>query len=155
MAEETKKAFKDFLEMSGMDDFRGVYEDIKPYVPALLPLWEVIREKGLGVKDALVAIEYASNRTKAETELQVMTNELEDMQIQATILDWEIMALKIKKLELLGDEPPSSQKAAQNESAAIGNGPRTTSQLQTESSSGDHRTTNKTAGISSDEAPEL
>ena len=50
-AEETKKAFLDFWDMSGVDDFRGVYEDIKPYLPAIVRLWKTIKEKGLGVKD--------------------------------------------------------------------------------------------------------
>ena len=63
-AEETKKAYFDFWDMSSVDDFRGVYEDIKPYVPVIVSLWKKIIEKGLGVNDVLVAIDRASYRAK-------------------------------------------------------------------------------------------
>ena len=63
-AEETKKAFLDFWDMSSVDDFRGVYEEIKPYLPVIVSLWKNIKEKGLGVNDVLVAIDHASDRAK-------------------------------------------------------------------------------------------
>ena len=63
-AEETKKAFLDFWDMSSVDDFRGVYEDIKPDLPAIVSLWKTIKEKGLGVKDVHFAIDRASYRAR-------------------------------------------------------------------------------------------
>jgi hypothetical protein len=39
----------------------------------MMTLWKTIREKGLGVNDALVAIEYATERVNAEKELQSIT----------------------------------------------------------------------------------
>ena len=83
-----------------MDDFRGVYEDIKPYLPALLHLWKMMREKGLGVKDAIVAIEYANNLAKAEKDVQIVTNEVSKME---TILGSQKMALKIQIYQSLVD----------------------------------------------------
>ena len=71
-AEETKRAFFDFRDITNGDDFRGVYEEIKPYLPDLLTVWKIVREKGLGVKDALFAIEHASERAKAEEELRAI-----------------------------------------------------------------------------------
>ena len=47
-----------------MDDFRAVYQEIKPYVPVIVSLWKKIIEKGLGVNDVLVAIDRASYRAK-------------------------------------------------------------------------------------------
>jgi Mor family transcriptional regulator len=61
-AEETKKAYFDFWDMSSVDDFRKVYEEIKPYVPVIVSLWKKIIEKGLGVNDVLVAIDRAKLR---------------------------------------------------------------------------------------------
>ena len=112
MAEETKRAFYDFQEISDVDDFRGVYEDIKPYISALLTLWKMMRERGLGVKDALVAIEYASDRAKAEKELQDITTKVSDMKNQAFLLENEIFASKLQMLKP-SDFMPSPQKSHQ------------------------------------------
>ena len=111
-AEETKRAFYDFQEISGVDDFRAVYEDIKPFISALLTLWEMMRERGLGVKDALVAIEYASDRAKAEKELQVLTNKVSDMENRAYLLENEIFASKLQMLKPSDFMPPPIPKAA-------------------------------------------
>ena len=99
-AEETKRAFYDFQEISGVDDFRAVYEDIKPFISALLTLCGMMRERGLGVKDALVAIGYASNRAKAEKELQDVTTKVSDLENQAFLLENKVFASKLQLLEL-------------------------------------------------------
>lgn len=141
LAEETKKAFFDFWDMSSVDHFRGVYEDIKPYLAGLLTLWEMMREKGLGVKDALVAI--ASDRAKAEKDLQIVTNEVSNMVTQKAILGSQIIALKIQMYQLLVNNPPPSPKAAKNAIVAPSDQPNTTSQMQTKPCSGDYNTTIK------------
>ena len=94
LAEETKRAFFDFWDMSGADDFRAVYEEIQPYLPVILTLWKTMRERGLGVKDALVAIEHANDHAKAEKELQDITYKVTSMQNQVTTLESDIMALE-------------------------------------------------------------
>ena len=101
-AEETKRAFYDFQEISGVDDFRAVYEDIKPFISALLTLWEMMRERGLGVKDALVAIGYASNRAKAEKELQDITTKVSDMENQALFIGKRDICLKVTNVKAIG-----------------------------------------------------
>ena len=136
LAEETEKAFLDFSDMNCVDDFRGVYEDIKPYLPALLHLWKMMREKGLGVKDAIVAIEYANNLAKAEKDVQIVTNEVSKME---TILGSQKMALKIQIYKSLVDEPPPP-KAAKNEIVAAGDQPTRTSQMPAKPCSGDYKT---------------
>jgi transcriptional regulator with XRE-family HTH domain len=79
MAEETEKAFIDFWKLMSIDDFRRSYENIQPYIVPLLNLWYKCIEKGLDMKDAFAAIEYAKDRAKAERELQFLTNKLADM----------------------------------------------------------------------------
>ena len=93
-AEETKKACFDFWDISNVDDFRRVYEEIKPYLQDLLTVWKIVREKGLDVKDALVAIEHASERAKAEEELRAITDKVTDLQTQVITLNSDIMALE-------------------------------------------------------------
>ena len=63
-----------------IDDFRRSYEEIQPYIVPLLNLWDTCREKGLDMKDAFAAIEYAKDRAKAERELQFLTNKVSDME---------------------------------------------------------------------------
>jgi hypothetical protein len=87
LAEETKRAFFDYQEICGVDNFRRVYEEIKSSLPALLTLWEMMKERGLGVKDALVAIDYASNRAKAEAELHGITDKVADLEFQVNLLE--------------------------------------------------------------------
>ena len=108
-AEETKRAFLDFWDISNVDDFRGVYEDIKPYLPDLLTVWKIVREKGLGVKDALVAIEHASERAKAEEELQVINDKVISLQTQVITLNSDIMALEKERANAMetGDKDTS------------------------------------------------
>ena len=122
--------------MNCVDDFRGVYEDIKPYLPALLHLWKTMREKGLGVKDAIVAIEYANNLAKAEKDVQIVTNEVSKME---TILGSQKMELKIQIYQSLVDEPPPP-KVAKNEIVAAGDQPTRTSQMPAKPCSGDYNT---------------
>lgn len=93
-AEETKKAFLDFWEMSNLDDFRGIYKDIKPFLPVLLTVWNNVKEKGLFAKGVVVAMEYAIDRGKAEEELQAITDKVTNMQTQVTTLNSDIMALE-------------------------------------------------------------
>ena len=92
--EETKRAFFDFRDITNGDDFRGVYEEIKPYLPDLLTVWKIVREKGLGVKDALVAIEHAKERAKAEEELRAINDKVTSLQTQVITLNSEILALE-------------------------------------------------------------
>jgi transposase len=120
LAEETKKAFFDFWEMSSADDFRGVYENIKPYLPDLMSLWKTIIEKGLDVKDVLVAIEHVP-----------------DPAMQGA----QIIASKIQLYQSLVNGPPP--KAAENASVAPGVQPNTTNQMQDKPCSGDFSTTIK------------
>ena len=136
-AEETKRAFYDFQEISCMDDFKAVYEDIKPFISALLTLWGMMRERGLGIKDALVAIGYASNRAKAEKELQDVTTKVSDMENRAYLLEKEIFASKLQMLKPSDFMPPPSPKPASNGIVAAGD------QLKTKVPSEDnHRTEN-------------
>jgi transposase len=120
LAEETKKAFFDFGEMSSADDFRGDYENIKPYLPDLMSLWKTIMEKGLDVKDVLVALEHVP-----------------DLAIQGA----QIIASKIQLYQSLVNEPPP--KAAENANIAPGVQPNTTNQMQDKPCSGDFNTTIK------------
>jgi transposase len=122
-AEETKRAFEDFQEISMVDDFRAVYEDIKPFISALLTLWGMMRERGLGVKDALVAIGYASNRAKAEKELQDVTTKVSDMENRAYLLEKEIFSSKLQMLKP-SDFMPSPAKAASKGIVAAGDQPK-------------------------------
>lgn len=136
-AEETKRAFYDFQEISGVDDFRAVYEDIKPFISALLTLWKMMRERGLGIKEALVAIEYASNRAKAEKELQVLSTKVSDMKNRADLLEYQIFASNLQTLKPSDFMPPPTPKAASNGIVAAGD------QLKTKVPSADnHRTEN-------------
>ena len=58
-------------------------------------------ERGLGIKDALVAIEYASNRAKAEKELQDITTKVSDMKNQAFTGKRDI-CLKVTNVKAIG-----------------------------------------------------
>ena len=71
-----------------------------------------MRERGLGIKEALVAIEYASNRAKAEKELQVLSTKVSDMKNQADLLDYQIFASNLQTLKPSDFMPPPSPKAA-------------------------------------------
>jgi IS30 family transposase len=116
-AEETMRAFFDFQEITGVDNFREAYEHIKSSLSALLILWEMMKERGLGVKDALVAIEYAKDHANAERELQVLTNKVEDMKIQK-------LASKMQLSESLDKRPPAIPKAATNRIVGLGERPK-------------------------------
>jgi hypothetical protein len=122
-AEETKRAFYDFQEISRVDDFRAVYEDIKPFISALLTLWKMMRERGLSVKDALVAIGYASNRAKAEKELQDITTKVSAMENRAFLLENEVLASKLQMLEL-SEYRQSLPKPASKGIVAAGDQPK-------------------------------
>lgn len=116
-AEETKRTFFDYQEINGLDNFRGVYEDIRSSLPALLTLWGMMTERGLGVKDALVAIEYASDRAKAERELQFLTNKVADMENRLRIQN---LGSNMQLSESQDNRPPSIPKAAASEVVTIG-----------------------------------
>jgi transposase len=120
-AEETKKAFFDFWEMSSVDDFRGVYEDIKPYLPDLMSLWKTIIEKGLGVKSVLFAIQHASD---------------------PDMLGPQIIASKIQLYQSLVNKSPPPE-AAENAIVAPGVQPNPTNRMQDKLCSGDFNTTIK------------
>jgi AraC-like DNA-binding protein len=144
-AEETKRAFYDFQEISGVDDFRAVYEDIKPFISALLTLWGMMRERGLGVKDALVAIEYANNRAKAEKELQDITTKVSDMENRenrAYLLEKEIFASKLQMLKPSDFMPPPA-KAASKGIVAPGDQPKAKEPSADNHCSDDFNTGNK------------
>ena len=125
-----------------MDDFRGVYEDIKPFISALLNLWGMMRERGLGVKDALVAIEYASNRAKAEKELQDLTTKVSDMENRAFLLENKIFASKLQLLEL-SEYRPLSSKSSIKRDCCSGDQPKTKEPSADNHCSEDYNTTNK------------
>ena len=81
-----------------MDDFRGIYKEIKPFLPDLLTVWNNVKEKGLFVKDALVAMEHAIDRGKAEEELRAINDKVTSLQTQVITLNSDIMALeKVKE----------------------------------------------------------
>jgi hypothetical protein len=69
-AEVTKKAYLDFLDTKTLGEFGGIYEDVKDCLPALVALYESMRNKGLGIRDTIVALEYASNMKKAQGQLE-------------------------------------------------------------------------------------
>lgn len=142
MAEETKRALFDFQEIREVDDFRGVYEDIKPFISGFMTLWGMMRERGLGVKDALVAIEYASNRAKAEMELQDLINKVSDMETQANLLENEVFASRLQMITH-NRPPPSSMKAAINRIIALANQPKANEPTADNHCFEDYNTTNK------------
>ncbi|CAN5542045.1 hypothetical protein BH18THE2_BH18THE2_28260 [soil metagenome] len=141
LAEETKRAFYDFQDINGLDNFRGVCEDIKPFVSALVTLWGVMRERGLGVKDALVAIEFASDRAKAEKELQDLTNKISYIGTQANLLENRII---VSKLQMMPDyRPPASVKDAVKWIVALCDQPNAKEPSADNHCSEDYKTTNK------------
>jgi AraC-like DNA-binding protein len=141
-AEETKRAFEDFQEIRAVDDFRAVYEDIKPFISALLTLWKMMRERGLGIKDALVAIGYASNRAKAEKELQDVTTKVSDMENRAYLLEKEIFASKLQ-MSKPSDFMPPPAKAASKGIVAAGDQPKAKEPSADNHCSDDYNTGNK------------
>ena len=62
--------------MSNLDDFRGIYKDIKPFLPVLLTVWNNVKEKALFAKGVVVAMEHAIDRGKAEEECKLLLTKL-------------------------------------------------------------------------------
>ncbi|CAN5246748.1 hypothetical protein BH18THE2_BH18THE2_32650 [soil metagenome] len=123
MAEEAKRAFIDFRDIEEMDEFRRDYESIKSYLPSILKLYRKTHEKGLTVENLLVAIDYASERVKAEKELQIATNKVTIVQNRVTILENHILELKKQESELLWGKP-TSPRVAKPPFVALGDSPR-------------------------------
>jgi predicted DNA-binding protein YlxM (UPF0122 family) len=86
-AEETKKVYVDFLDIKTLGEFGGVYEDIKDSLLPLLALHESMKKKGLGVQDAIVALEYASNRKKAEEGLRAVADAVVSLVSDKSLLE--------------------------------------------------------------------
>jgi hypothetical protein len=102
----------------------------------------MMKERGLGVKDALVAIEYANNRAKAEKELQVITTKVSDMENRAYLLKNKIFASKLQMSKLSYYRPPPP-KAALNGSVAMDDQPKTNEPSAENHCSEDYDTSNK------------
>jgi hypothetical protein len=79
---EAKKAYVDFCDLQTCDQFGKVYYQFKEYLPALLPLYKTILEKGLSSNDALIALEYAKNRVNAEAELESLSRLVVDLRAE-------------------------------------------------------------------------
>ena len=84
--EETREAFIDFVDLRTFGEFGIVYEDVKDCLPAILALYRSIKEKGLGPKDAMVALEYASNMKKAQKDLQAVADAVVQLQSEKEAL---------------------------------------------------------------------
>jgi hypothetical protein len=142
LAEETKRAFFDFQEIRDVDDFRGVYEDIKPFISAFMTLWGTMRERGLGLKDAHVAIEYARDRAKAEKEMQDVTIKVSDMETRANLLKKQIFE---STLQMIPDNIPPlpASKLRSAGFIALADQPKAKEPSADNHSSEDNNTTNK------------
>ena len=69
-SDESKKAYFDFQDLQTTDQFGKVYNQSREYFPVLLPFCKTLKEKGLGIKEANLALEYAMNRSEAEDRLR-------------------------------------------------------------------------------------
>jgi hypothetical protein len=79
---EAKMVYIDFRDLQTCDQFGKNYNQIKEYLPALLPLHEMCMNKGLSSNDVYLAIEYAKNRSKAEVDLQMLSRSIIALQIE-------------------------------------------------------------------------
>lgn len=115
-ADGAKKIYVDFCNLQTCDQFGKVYDELKEYLPALLPLHKTIKEKGLSSNDVFLALEYATNRTKAEADLQYLgrlVNELqaaEKMSVGKMLPSMIQFALRLPAIDL--DCSPISQNIA-------------------------------------------
>lgn len=78
--DEAKKIYVDFCNLQTCDQFGKVYDELKEYLPALLPLYKTIKDRGLSSNDLYLALEYATNRTKAEADIQYLGRLVNDLQ---------------------------------------------------------------------------
>jgi hypothetical protein len=78
---EVQKAYIDFLNLR--DPKAGAaYKAIIDCLPFLLSLYRSMREQGLGLQDVMVALEYASDRKKAEVKLRATADAVVQLQSQ-------------------------------------------------------------------------
>lgn len=69
-SEESKKTYFDFQDLQTTDQFGKFYNQLQEYLPVLLPLCETLKDKGLGLREANLALEYAKNKSEAEDRLR-------------------------------------------------------------------------------------
>lgn len=83
---KVQKAYFDFLDLRTLSKVGEAYKAIIDCLPFLLSLYRSMREQGLGLQDAKVALEYASDWKKAEEKLRATTDAVVQLQSQK----WEI-----------------------------------------------------------------
>jgi transposase len=81
-SEVTQKAYIDFLNLRTLSEVGVAYKAITDCLPFLFCLYRSMREKGLGLQDAIVALEYASDWKKAEAKLRATADAVIQLQSQ-------------------------------------------------------------------------
>jgi DNA-binding MarR family transcriptional regulator len=83
--EEGKKTYFEFKDLQTTDQFGKCYNQLHEYLPVLLPLCETLKDKGLGLKEANLALEYAKNKSEAEDRLRNLARWLNLFRTEAKI----------------------------------------------------------------------
>ena len=91
-SEESKKMYFDFKDLKTTDQFGKFYNQLQEYLPVLLPLCETLKDKGLGLKEANLALEYAKNRSEAEDHLRNLTGLLNLFRTVAKVRTDDVLA---------------------------------------------------------------
>lgn len=89
-SDESKKMYFDFKYLQTTDQFGKFYN--QEYLPVLLPLCETLKDKGLGLKEANLALEYAKNRSEAEDCLRNLTGLLNLFRTVAKVRTKDVLA---------------------------------------------------------------
>jgi hypothetical protein len=90
-SEESKKTYFDFQDLQTTDQFGKFYNQLHEYLPVLLPLCKTLKDKGLGLKEANLALEYAKNRSETEDRLRNLTRLLNLFRVEAKVRTKDVL----------------------------------------------------------------